>query len=251
MRYLVTVAYSGENYFGFQRQPKKVSVQGTIEKQLSFYLGNKTEIKAAGRTDAGVHALGQTFTFDVPKPLDENAFLKALNRLLPENICFQSIRLVDDAFDARRDAKTKVYRYVFSVNERYPLKTGKIAQLRRDDFKIGPFLQALGLFNGKHDFRNFTTKPEDERGFIRTIYSIEAETQNDGNLVEVILVGDGFMRYQIRMMIGSAIRVGLGRLTCDDIRSHLDVPQRDILPYKAPACGLTLMEVRYEDDPNL
>lgn len=251
MKYLVIVAYSGESYSGFQRQSKRPSVQAEIEKQLSFYLGKKTEIKAAGRTDAGVHALGQTFTFECEDTLKEEAFLKALNRLLPEDIYFRSVRLVPDSFDARRNATKKAYRYVFSVNERYPIMTNKIAQLRRDDFQLEPFLQALDLFKGKHDFRNFTTKPEDEGGFIRTVYSIDTVTDNDGNLVTVTLQGDGFMRYQIRMMMGAAIRVGLGRIPLEAVSSHLDALPRDILPYKAPACGLTLMEVFYENDPEL
>lgn len=245
MRYFAIVSYSGERYSGFQRQKNRPSIQGEIEKQLSFYLGKKTEIKGAGRTDAGVHAIGQTFTFDTAESLDAHKTLIALNRLLPEDIFLRGLRMVRDDFDARRDAVSKTYRYVFTVNDRDPLRTGKIAQLRRDDFQFEPFLRALMRFKGKHDFRNFTTKPEDEGGFVRTVSSIEAIAEENGNLVTVILSGDGFMRYQIRMMMGAAIRVGLGRLDEKTIVDHLDRPERDILPYKAPSCGLTLVEVNY------
>ena len=246
MRYCCKVSYSGEHYLGFQRQPKGKTIQNEIEKQLTLLCGTPTEIRAAGRTDAGVHALGQTFTFDASPIDDSNSFLKALNRLLPEDILVSAIAVVPDDFDARYNAVGKVYRYQFTIDKRDPLQVGKIAQLRRDDFKFEAFLRGLMPFKGTHNFQNFTTKPTDKFGFVRTINEIEATLDESGNFVTVLFRGTGFMRYQIRMMLGSAFRVGTGRMEVAAIEQALNAEKRDIIPFKAPAEGLCLMEVLYE-----
>lgn len=247
MKYLAKVAYSGEGYNGFQRQPHKKTIQGELEKQLSFILGAETNIKGAGRTDAGVHAKGQTFSFESKAIPDIDSFLKALNRLLPEDIYVLSIKEVDDGFDARHSCVGKVYEYRFTVNQRDPLLTGKIAQLRRDDFKFDGFLRGLSVFKGKHNFQNFTTKPEDNHEFVREVEIVDIHQEQDGNLVSVTLKADGFMRYQIRLMIGAAIRVATGRMEPEEIEKRLLQPTREIMPYKAPAEGLCLLEVLYDE----
>ena len=251
MKYFGKVSYSGERYNGFQRQKKLLTVQGELEKQLSFLCGQPTLIKAAGRTDAGVHAKGQTFSFESKSIPDVAAFLKALNRLLPEDIYVLELKEVEDSFDARHSCCGKIYQYRFSVNQRYPLLTGKIAQLRRDDFHLEGFLQALNEFNGTHNFQNFTTKPEDNHDFIRTVKVLDPVVEDEGNLITITFVGTGFMRYQIRFMVGAAIRVATNRLTVEDIRARLNQSKREIMPFKAPAEGLCLMEVLYEKPASL
>ena len=251
MRYLAKVSYSGENFLGFQRQPKGRTVQKEIEAQLSLLCDGETLIRAAGRTDAGVHALGQTFTFDASPIENIPAFLKALNRLLPEDIYVLGIAEVPQDFDARYSAIGKVYRYQFTVDKRDPLRTGKIAQIRRDDFKFDGFLQGLSPFIGTHSFKNFTTKPEDKFDFVRTVEDISATESEDGNLVTVFFRGSGFMRYQIRMMVGAALRVATGRMEVSAIIEALHSEKREIMPYKAPAEGLCLMEVLYATSPDL
>lgn len=251
MRYFGKVAYSGEGYLGFQRQPKGKTIQNEIEKQLTLLCGAKTEIRAAGRTDAGVHALGQTFTFDA-KPIDDlPAYLKALNRLLPEDILVLGLTEVTPDFDARYNAIGKIYRYQFTIDKRDPLQVGKIAQLRRDDFKFEAFLRGLKPFIGEHNFQNFTTKPTDRFGFVRRVEDIQAIIDEEGNFVTVLCRGNGFMRYQIRMMIGVALRVATGRMDVEEIEKALAATQRQIVTYKAPAEGLCLLEVLYEDAPVL
>ena len=247
MKYCAKVAYSGENYNGFQRQKNKRSVQGEIEAVLSKLLGKETLIKGAGRTDKGVHAKGQTFSFESEKPLTVSKTLKALNRLLPEDIYILELREVPEDFDARHSCIGKVYEYCFTIDARDPLRVNKIAQLRRDDFKFEDFLQGLLVFEGRHNFQNFTTKPEDKDGFIRNVHIADVQREEEGNLVRILFKADGFMRYQIRLMVGAAIRVGVHRMTPEDIRISLESKQRKIVPFKAPAEGLTLLEVLYED----
>ena len=246
MKYCVTLSYCGRAYYGFQRQKNHVTVQGTIEKVLSEYMGTPTTIKAAGRTDTGVHAIGQTFCFESRKPLREERFLATMNRLLPKDIYFRSMREVDDSFDARHSCVGKVYEYRFTVLKRNPLWVGLVTHLQRDDFKFEPFLQGLMPFKGEHNFRNFTTKPEDVASFIRHIESIDARYEEKDDLVIVRFRGDGFMRYQIRMMVGAAIRVGLGKLEVADIEKALDENSpRHVVPFKADPDGLYLVEVLY------
>ena len=246
MRYFGVVSYSGENYFGFQRQVDQPTIQDELETRISSLCNAPITIHGAGRTDAGVHALGQTFSFEADIA-DLDAFLKALNRMLPEDIYVRSLRVVPSDFDARHSCVGKVYQYEFTVDRRDPLRSRKIAQLRRNDFKLEPFLQALMLFSGKHDFRNFTTKPEDNKNFIRDVQIDEPRIDDDGNHVVLTFRSDGFMRYQIRMMVGAALRVGVSRMSLDDIRQALDTQQRKIVPFKAPAEGLTLTEVLYDE----
>ncbi|MCR5348676.1 MAG: tRNA pseudouridine(38-40) synthase TruA [Bacilli bacterium] len=249
MKYKAVVSYSGEAYCGFQRQPKGKTIQGELEKQLTFLAGESIQIKGAGRTDAGVHALGQTFSFPCHLIEDIPAFLTALNRLLPEDIYVRSLEQVDDGFDARHSSIGKIYEYVFTVNQRDPLRTRKIAQLRRDDFDFDLFLRAFSLFNGTHNFQNFTTKPEDKDGFIRCVEILFLRQEEEGNLVRLRVKGDGFMRYQIRFMVGACIRAATGKLSLKEIEDALTDGPRSILPYKAPPEGLCLMEVLYGGQP--
>ena len=251
MRYFAIVAYSGEGYHGFQRQPKKTTVQGEIEKQLSLYFGTPITIKGAGRTDAGVHAKGQTFSFDAPTQKDVGKVRKALNRLLPEDIFIRHLQYAPEGFDARHSSCGKVYEYTFTINDRDPLKTKKIAQLRRDDFDFDAFLQALKVFEGTHNFQNFTTKPEDNNGYVRTVESIEARRDETGNLVTVRFKADGFMRYQIRIMLGAAFKAAVHKMNVAEIQSSLCDGPRKIVAYKAPAEGLCLVEVLYDGSAGL
>ena len=244
-RYLVKVAYYGQPYSGFQRQKGKKTIQGELEKLLSFLLGKETVIHGSGRTDAGVHAEGQCFCFD-GEVNDPSSLLLAANKLLPEDIFLKDIQVVADDFDARRHCLGKMYRYQFTVNARDPLLTGRVMQLRRDDFDFERFLRAISLFNGEHNFQNFTTKPEDKWNFIRTVKVLDVKAEDNGNFVTVYFGGNGFMRYQIRMMMGAAIKVGLGRLDESVISNALNATSRSILPYKADAAGLCLMQVYYE-----
>ncbi len=136
MKYKAVVSYFGPHYLGFQRQPQGGTVQDALENVLSQVFGCETLLKAAGRTDAGVHAYGQVISFEGNNWDDPEALRKAVNGLLPDDIYVRSIEVVPSSFDARHSAKGKVYQYAFTVNQRDPLRSGSIAHLRRDDFKF-------------------------------------------------------------------------------------------------------------------
>ena len=214
MKVLGICSYKGTNYFGWQKQVGFISVQEKIEECLSKVYDTQINIQGSGRTDAGVHALKQYFHFVTDKEKDLKQLAYALNKMLPDDIKIISFTKVDDDFHARYNAKAKIYEYRI-------------------------------LLTRTHNYQDFTSKEEDEGGFIRTIYNIDVVKEND--LLKVTFNGNGFMRYQIRNMIGSAINVASGKEPLEFIDNHLKVgkEKREIIAYKAPASGLYLVDVIY------
>ena len=245
MRYLAVVSYKGTNFCGWQKQTvsKLPSVEVTIESVISRILNQETKIYGSGRTDAGVHALGQTFHFDTKKELDVTKFAHSLNELLPEDIRIQSVKPVADDFHARFNAKGKTYIY--------KIRNAKVSSPFKSDLEytlgqpldIEKMVEAAKVFEGKHNFQNFNSKEEDDAGFIRDINHISVSSKNDDVIIS--MTGDGFMRYMVRMIVGTLIQVGLGKLTSEDIKKILEDPVRKPSSYKAPAYGLYLKEVLY------
>jgi tRNA pseudouridine38-40 synthase len=243
--YVATVSYNGARFHGFERQPHLRTVQGSLEKALSTLCGKETLIKGAGRTDAGVHALGQRFSFHAEEIVDTGAFLFALNRLLPSDIVVKVIDEVGEDFDARHSSCGKIYCYRFSYGVRDPLQKELRAQLERRNFDVAAFKQALGYFVGEHDFSNFTTKPDDIDHFIRIIERIDAVVDETAKTGEVTFVGNGFMTYMVRLIMGCAFKAALGKIKPEDIPGLIAMKPRHIVAFKAPAEGLYLVEVLY------
>ena len=245
MKYLCTVSYKGTNYQGWQKQKDASSVQETIEKVISKILDKETPIYGSGRTDAGVHALGQTFHFETDKDLDLGKFKYSVNCLLPEDIFFSEISAVSDDFHARYSAKSKTYSYRIRFGERNPLKY-ELETCIPFDLDINLLFDSLKLFKGEHNFKDFTSKEEDENDFVRTIFDVQTFYDDGEGLFEIIFSGNGFMRYQIRNMVGAAIAVASGKEDISYIAKHLDSKSsREIVSYKAEPQGLYLVSVNY------
>lgn len=242
MRILGVVSYVGTSYHGWQKQVGDNSVQEEIEKVLSQILNTPISIYGSGRTDAGVHALGQTFHFDVFKEIDINRLRYSLNMLLPSSIYIKSLKIVDDAFHARFSALGKHYRYSLYLNERVPFLDGR-ALFYPYEFDLDLFKKALDKFKGKHNYQDFTSKEEDNDGFIRTIKSIDVSTTD--KLINIDIIGDGFMRYMIRDIIGTSLAIASKKEELNYIDDHLDQKNRNIVSYKSEASGLYLVEVYY------
>ena len=244
MRVLGICSYKGTNYYGWQKQVGFVSVQSTIEEVLSKVYDSPVSIVGSGRTDAGVHALRQYFHFDVTKEKDLNQLAYALNKMLPDNIKIISFEKVTDEFHARYGAKKKIYHYQIVLDNKDPFQNDT-AYVYPMEFDFELFKAALNKFVGKHNYQDFTSKEEDEDGFVREIYKVN--TVKNQNQVSVGFVGNGFMRYQIRNMIGSALAVANGKEDISFIDYHLkEDKKREIISYKAPACGLYLEDVLYK-----
>lgn len=245
MKIFAIVTYKGSNYQGWAKQKNAPTIQSSIEDVLSKIFNCEITIYASGRTDAGVHALGQTFHFEVTHL---NVNLKRLkysvNLMLPNDIQIISFKKVGDAFHARYSAKKKIYKYVLSLGEKSPFHFDTsyypLVKINKSILK-----KSLKLFVGKHNYQDFTSKEEDENGFIREIYSISIKTIKNTDQIVIRFVGDGFMRYQIRYIVGTCLEIAKGNEKIDFISKHLDSISRHIISYKAAPNGLYLVCVKY------
>lgn len=244
MRILAVVSYKGTNYQGWQIQPNALTVEEVIERELSRIYNRPINIYGAGRTDAGVHALGQTFHFDLDEDMvDLDRLIYSLNSLLPPDIKIEDMEEVDEDFHARFSAIAKVYNYSFVLSSK-DVFFYDVMYLCPYDLDLDLFQECLTHFVGKHNFKNFTSKEIDVDNFVREIFDID--TQINGEFVNVTFRGNGFMRYMIRYIVGTAIEVSRGKMTNEDVDNLLDEnSERTIVPYKAPACGLLLLKVEY------
>ncbi len=245
MRLLCCVSYKGTNYQGWQKQKNAPTVQETIEGVLSQILNTKIDIYGSGRTDAGVHAQRQYFHFDMDKDMNINRLRYSANCLLPKDIFINEIKVVSDDFHARFSAKGKTYTYIMRLDERNPFNYELETNIPYE-VDINLLSDCLKQFEGKHDFKDFTSKEEDDGDYIRTVYKVETTYIKEIKQFMVSFTGDGFMRYQIRNMVGTALAIASKKEKEDYIKYHLsDKTNREIVPYKAPSEGLYLVDVNY------
>ena len=246
MRYLAIVSYKGTNYCGWQKQTisRLPSIEESIEKVISRLLNKTTKIYGSGRTDAGVHAHGQTFHFDSEKALDEKRFLHSINELLPDDIKVLKLEKVADDFHARFNALHKSYGYKIKNSKISNPFCSDLEYTLGQELDTRKMVEAAHLFEGTHNFQNFTSKEEDDASFVRTIYLVQITKENDE--INILLKGNGFMRYMVRMIVGNLIQVGLGKLSSAEIKKNLESKDRKPSSYKAPAYGLYLEEVCYK-----
>ncbi len=244
-RYKVTVSYDGTSFLGWQKQSEGRTVQTEIEAVLSRLLDTPTVIFASGRTDAGVHALGQVFHFDSDKSLDLAKFKHSLNCVLSDDIHIGDIQEVPSDFHARYSVVAKHYRYVLNMGEADPLKRHFRYEMHQT-LHVSEMEKVAPLFLGKHNFQNFTSKEEDEGQFIRDLSQLSITRQGDELTFD--LVGNGFMRYMARMIVGTLIAVGQGKETLVSVHALLNATKRTIVSHKAPSQGLTLVKVFYGEE---
>ena len=244
MNYLGTLSYVGTSYSGFQRLPKAKTIQGEVEAVLTQLFGIKMQIHGSGRTDAGVHALGQTFSFHTEKPVNIASFCKSMNSLLPDDIRLLKLEEVEEGFDARHSCCGKTYEYRFRVHEKNAFDVGRVGFFYASHFDETLFEKALRLYEGQHDFRAFTTKKEDKDGFIRIIQPIHFVFDPKENYGVVTFTSNGFMTYQIRFLLGMAMKVATSKMTLEELEDLLDHPGKKATT-KAPSCGLYLVKVHY------
>lgn len=251
-RYKFTVAYDGSSFSGWQIQKGASSIQAELENALGALIGTSPRIHGSGRTDAGVHALGQVFHADIPDTLNitEDNWPRAFNTKLPSSIRILSARLVPDEFHARFSATGKTYEYRL-VTSRILMpfdfqRVGHYPQPLDGD----TFQKAIRLFSGTHDFRSFAAvrgnepDPLPDDYYIRTITTAEAIPMDSGFLIR--FTGTGFLYKMVRLMVGSAHAAAVGKTTLDYLRKQIDDPLAPKRRYCASPCGLTLRVVYYE-----
>ncbi len=244
MRYKMIVAYNGANYCGWQKQQHGKSIQEVIEQFLSRIFNTNIAIVGSGRTDRGVHALGQVVHFDSDKVIDTDKLQYALNNFLPSDIRIKQIEIVGDLFHARFSAISKIYQYRFTLETTNPF-ISDIKTIIQKQPDVILMQEAANLFLGTHDFTSFTSAKIDPRkSRIRTIYDITVIQDNYD--IMITLHGNGFLRYMVRMICQVILEVGLKNLTLQQVENMLVLKNKDVSRYKAASNGLYLMEVIYD-----
>ena len=246
-RMKLVIAYHGGWFHGWQAQTGQRTVQGEIETALAALFRNRrVAVVGAGRTDAGVHAAGQVAHLDPPGPIPSDALVRGLNSRLPPDIRVRSARNVATDFHARKSALGKLYTYRARWEAELPWLQPRSATVEPvTDWK--GLEAALGVFAGRHDWASFTV-PEAARGStVRTLHGARLCRRRDG--VDLEFVGDGFLRYQIRRMVGVLLEVGTGERAAHDLRWLIDHPQPGASIRTAPAHGLCLEHVYYRSCP--
>jgi tRNA pseudouridine38-40 synthase len=246
-RYKLTVEYDGGPFVGWQRQKNGRSVQQAIEEAILAFANERVTVKGAGRTDAGVHAEGQVANFHTHSPMPSRKWPDALNAHLPDEIAVVGAQEVPLPFHAQYGATTKTYRY--RVLNR-PVR-GALDRLRSHLVKapldIEKLKAAAKILVGTHDFRSFGSEMSKKEKTVRTICSFEVISTPP--FVDFVVTGDGFLYNQVRTMVGTLLRVGLGSEPVEWVKTVLEAKDRTKAGANVPAKGLTLVEVRYDGKP--
>ena len=238
------VSYDGTNYKGWQVQPGLITVQKVIQDVLAkMHSGNHVEIVASGRTDAQVHALGQVFHFETNIQLPCDQWKYKLNCMLPKDVRIQDVSIEKDDFHARFSCVSKRYDYYISLNENNPFVRNYMS-IEKRPLDIKQMELAAKVFEGTHDYTSFSSgKIHEEKSRIRTITEVSVHKYDEH--IQLIFKGDGFLRYQVRMMAQTIIEAGLHHIEVEDVRRMLEAKDKHVCRYKADPCGLYLVEVNY------
>lgn len=246
MRYLMTFSYDGSKYKGYQKQLKQRTIQGEIERALKTINGRKPiTMHASGRTDAGVHAYNQKAHFDLDMNISLDKLKSALNSLIPNDIYIKKIETVDDDFHARFNVKAKEYIYMINIGEYNPIEKDYIYQYNKQ-LDVVEMERALKYLEGTHDFKSFTKTAIDKDDYVRTIVqtNLIRDVKNVNRII-ISFLGTGFMRYQVRNMVGTLLEVGEGKRKSEDIIDILAAKDRRKAGKTASPEGLYLKDVLY------
>lgn len=244
MRYLIKFSYDGSNYAGFQTQKGLNTIQEKLEEAASIVNNHqKTPIVATGRTDKGVHALCQYAHVDIGVNITEKKLKRALNSNLPEDIHVIETKVVDDSFHARYQVKEKEYQYKLNMGEYNPLERNYVFQYNYK-LNVEKMKEAITYFIGEHDFRAFVTDNKEKENCIRKI--TKANIEKKDNQLTITFKGNGFLRYQVRNMVGVLIKVGEEKISPETVEKIIESKDRTKAGKTAPPEGLYLVNIKYK-----
>lgn len=259
----MTVAYDGSGYVGWQVQPNGPSVQTAVETALQKLTDEKITVLAAGRTDSGVHALGQVVSFRTASPIPVEGFRKALVKFLPPDITVRDVVEVADDFHATFSTKWKSYRYIIHNSaDRNPFLRN-YALHQHGPLDTAAIHEAAQVLTGTHDFRSFESHWPNKSTSVRTVYELTVRRQkfcplwfgsndvrptaeNAGDFIWFDITGNGFLYNMVRAIVGTLLPVGRARRTVDEVREILEKMDRSQGGDTAPASGLYLVRVEYD-----
>ncbi|MGM0454276.1 MAG: tRNA pseudouridine(38-40) synthase TruA [Thermodesulfobacteriota bacterium] len=241
----LVVEYDGTRFSGWQVQANARTVQGEIERAIATMTRQSIRINGSGRTDAGVHALGQVANFRCETALTASAFYSGLNSLLPADIVVRSCQSVPESFHARYDATGKTYHYRI-FNRHLPVAIGRqyVWHVRKK-LDISAMEAALDHIVGTHNFKAFENSGSPKSRTTRTVYNAIIEQQQDSRYLTVKLTADGFLRYMVRNIVGTIVEVGLAKYPPGRISDILTAGDRSLAGTTAPPHGLFLVSVNY------
>lgn len=241
---MLIVEYQGTNFSGWQRQIGERTVEEEIEKALKKITKENIKLIGSGRTDAKVHAFGQVANFNTTSTIPASRFKYILNTRLPEDITIRESKEVDMDFHSRFSAKAKKYKYIIYNNKMPSALYRNYAYHIPRDIDIDKMKDASKEFIGTHDFTSFKGRRSVVKDAIRTIYKIDMVQNKD--FVEITIIGKSFLRYMVRIIVGTLLEVGYGNLNRADIREIITSKNRSKAKKTAEPQGLFLMKVYYE-----
>ena len=244
MRVKLVVAYDGTDYCGWQVQPNGITVEEVLNRELSRLLKEEITVTGASRTDSGVHSLGNVAVFDTDTRMPEEKISYAINQRLPEDIVVQDSCEVPENFHPRFAASQKTYEYKI-LNRKFPMPT-----LRRDTLFYchpldeGRMRQGAQFLVGTHDFTSFSSVKAQTKTFVRTVYELTVERTED-DIIHIRITGNGFLYNMVRIIAGTLLLVGAGKLEPEDVGRILAAKDRGAAGPTAPAHGLTMIGITY------
>jgi tRNA pseudouridine38-40 synthase len=244
VRYKLLISYDGKDFLGFQRQKDSNTIQEVLEVAICKVLGRDVTLVASGRTDAGVSAIEQVCHIDVEEQIDKNRFLGYVNSILPITISVIDISEVSDDFHARYSAKKKTYEYLFYTSRNSIPVYDRIASKIGYNLNIEGMKEGCKYIKGTHDFSSFCASNTNVVDKVRTIYDIDIIAIDD-NLYKLVVSGNGFLYNMVRIIMGTLIDVGLGKITSDYIIDIVNSKDRSKAGKTAEAKGLYLKKVEY------
>ena len=241
-RVLLTISYDGSQFYGWQKQKTKRSVQVEVENALSRLLGKETSVVGSSRTDAGVHALGQCAHFDCADTFPVEKFPVALNSLLSADVRIVGARKVKSDFSARFDVKKKTYVYALGIKDPSPLYRNLCA-FSRYELDLEKVRACLELLKGKHNFKGFCSSGAQVKTFERVLY--EASVKQKGDFLIFTFTGNGFLQHMVRILVGTAVDVGRGGLSLESVKEALVSGDRSKVGKTMPPQGLYLKKIYF------
>lgn len=246
-RVMLTVAYDGTDYHGWQLQPNVTTIESVLNGALSTLLREEIKVIGASRTDTGVHALGNIAVFDTEARMPAEKISYALNQRLPQDIRIQASQEVPRDFHPRRQESRKTYEYKI-YNSAFPMPVYRLyAHFTYVPLDVGQMQRAADYLIGEHDFKSFCSTATAAESTVRTIYEIKVDRL--GQMITIQVTGSGFLYNMVRIIAGTLIEVGRGNLKPRQMEDILMARDRMQAGPTAPACGLTL--IRYEFQENM
>ena len=240
----LTIEYDGKDFNGWQKQPNKLNIQGEIERAIEEITGEKVDLIASGRTDAGVHALAQMANFKTNSNLPVEKYPIALNTKLKKSIRIQKAEEVEEDFHSRYHCKQKTYRYVINNSEQGSSIYRNLEYFVPNKLNVEKMQEAVKHFEGEHDFKAFKASGTSSKSSVRTIYKTKVEKQGDRIIIE--LTGSGFLYNMVRIIAGTLVDVGLGKIEPAEIPEIIEKGERAKAGKTLPPQGLYLVKVEYQ-----